>query len=191
MGGLPRLLDFFQDRADKLHELALAQMQIARELELRKAGFEAQERIEHIRSEQLETESAAAVELFVAVRAGYQGDGAALAGLGVGIARHRMRPEAIRELEREGGVPFVVDDLFAEILGAVHYLRELCGAQEGQLWREQMRQILKNEGSTAARRATPCAGSMSTRSGCSTSSTATTWRATPTPSSSPGAGPAG
>lgn len=40
-----------------------------------------------------------------------------------------------------------------EILGAVHYLRELCGAQEGQLWRNQMREILKNEGSTAVRRA--------------------------------------
>ena len=39
MGGLPKLLDFFQDRVDKLHELALAQMQITRELELRKAGF--------------------------------------------------------------------------------------------------------------------------------------------------------
>jgi hypothetical protein len=59
MGGLPKILDFFQDRADKLHELALAQMQITRELELRKAGFEAQERIESIRSEQLATESAA------------------------------------------------------------------------------------------------------------------------------------
>lgn len=41
----------------------------------------------------------------------------------------------------------------AEILGAVHYLRELCGAEEGQLWRNQMKDILKNEGSTAARRA--------------------------------------
>ena len=59
MGGLPKLLDFFQDKSDKLHELALARMQIERELELRKAGFEAQERIEHIRSEQLATESAA------------------------------------------------------------------------------------------------------------------------------------
>ena len=58
MGGLPRLLEFFQDRADKMHELALARMQIERELELRKAGFEAQERIEHIRTEQLETETA-------------------------------------------------------------------------------------------------------------------------------------
>jgi hypothetical protein len=38
-------------------------------------------------------------------------------------------------------------------LGAVHYLRELCGAQEGQLWRDQMREIVKNEGSTAVRRA--------------------------------------
>jgi uncharacterized protein (TIGR02301 family) len=41
----------------------------------------------------------------------------------------------------------------AEILGAVHYLRELCGAEEGQLWREQMQEILKNEGTTAVRRA--------------------------------------
>lgn len=40
-----------------------------------------------------------------------------------------------------------------EILGAIHYLRELCGAQEGQLWRDQMKEILKNEGSTAVRRA--------------------------------------
>ena len=59
MGGLPKLLEFFQDRADKKHELDLAQMQITRELELRKAGFEAQERVEHIKSEQLATESAA------------------------------------------------------------------------------------------------------------------------------------
>lgn len=41
----------------------------------------------------------------------------------------------------------------AEILGAVHYLRELCGADEGQLWRDQMQDILKNEGTTAVRRA--------------------------------------
>ena len=50
MGGLPKLLDFFQAKQDKAHELALAQMQITRELELRKAGFEAQERIENILS---------------------------------------------------------------------------------------------------------------------------------------------
>jgi uncharacterized protein (TIGR02301 family) len=41
----------------------------------------------------------------------------------------------------------------AEILGAVHYLRELCGAGEGQLWRDQMEEILKKEGTTAVRRA--------------------------------------
>jgi hypothetical protein len=59
MGGLPKLLDFFQDRGDKKHELALAQMQIERELELRKAGFEAQERVEQIHSQQLELETTA------------------------------------------------------------------------------------------------------------------------------------
>jgi uncharacterized protein (TIGR02301 family) len=41
----------------------------------------------------------------------------------------------------------------AEILGAVHYLRELCGAQEGQLWRDEMKEILKNEGTSSVRRA--------------------------------------
>ena len=54
MGGLPKLLDFFQDRADKAHEMALARLQIERELELRKAGLEAQERIEHIHTEQMQ-----------------------------------------------------------------------------------------------------------------------------------------
>ncbi len=41
----------------------------------------------------------------------------------------------------------------AEILGAVHYLRELCGANEGQTWRDRMREILDAEGSNAFRRA--------------------------------------
>lgn len=59
MGGLPKILDFFQDKADKLHELQLARLQIERELEMRKLGYEAQERVEHIRSEQLAIESAA------------------------------------------------------------------------------------------------------------------------------------
>lgn len=41
----------------------------------------------------------------------------------------------------------------SEILGAVHYLRELCGAEEGQTWRNQMRQLLNAEGTSALRRA--------------------------------------
>ena len=65
MGGLPKLLEFFQDRADKQHELQLAQMQIERELQLRKAGFEAQERVEHIRSEQLQNEATSNANLAV------------------------------------------------------------------------------------------------------------------------------
>lgn len=41
----------------------------------------------------------------------------------------------------------------SEILGAVHYLRELCASNDGQLWRERMREILDAEGSTPLRRA--------------------------------------
>jgi len=41
----------------------------------------------------------------------------------------------------------------SEILGAVHYLRELCGANDGQLWRDRMREIMDEEGASAQRRA--------------------------------------
>ena len=41
----------------------------------------------------------------------------------------------------------------SEILGAIHYLRELCGAAEGQVWRKQMQEIIESEGTTAIRRA--------------------------------------
>lgn len=41
----------------------------------------------------------------------------------------------------------------SEILGAIHYLRELCGAAEGQVWRKQMQDIIQSEGTTAIRRA--------------------------------------
>ncbi len=39
-----------------------------------------------------------------------------------------------------------------EILGSIHYLRELCGANEGQKWRIQMQDLLKTEGTSASRR---------------------------------------
>ena len=47
------------------------------------------------------------------------------------------------------------DKLFrlTEILGAVHYLRELCGANDGQMWRDRMKELMDAEGSSALRRA--------------------------------------
>jgi uncharacterized protein (TIGR02301 family) len=41
----------------------------------------------------------------------------------------------------------------SEILGAVHYLRELCGANDGQAWRDRMKELMDSEGSSALRRA--------------------------------------
>ncbi|MFV0296105.1 MAG: TIGR02301 family protein [Hyphomicrobiaceae bacterium] len=41
----------------------------------------------------------------------------------------------------------------SEILGAVHYLRELCGQNDHQLWRDRMRDILRADGGSALRRA--------------------------------------
>ena len=59
MGGLPKLLDFFQDKSDKSHELQLAQLQMERELKLMEAGYAAQARVEEIRTEQVAMETQA------------------------------------------------------------------------------------------------------------------------------------
>ena len=40
----------------------------------------------------------------------------------------------------------------SEILGAVHFLRELCGADEGQRWRQQMAELVEADGATGVRR---------------------------------------
>jgi uncharacterized protein (TIGR02301 family) len=54
----------------------------------------------------------------------------------------------------EGGpAPFDSDLMrLAEILGALHYLRALCGANEGQKWREQMQALLDAEALGGERR---------------------------------------
>ena len=53
ISGLPKLLDYFQSKADQKHELALAQVETERELALAAAGFAAQAKIEEIRTEQV------------------------------------------------------------------------------------------------------------------------------------------
>lgn len=55
--GLPKLLSFFQDRADKAHEINLAKMQTERELQLLERGYAAQARIEEIRTDQIAMET--------------------------------------------------------------------------------------------------------------------------------------
>jgi predicted PurR-regulated permease PerM len=53
ISGLPKLLEFFQNKADQKHELALARMQNERELALAAQGFAAQQKIEEIRTDQV------------------------------------------------------------------------------------------------------------------------------------------
>lgn len=54
MGGFPKLFDFFQDRADKKHELELAKMQTEKELQMLERGFLAQAKVEEIRTDQMQ-----------------------------------------------------------------------------------------------------------------------------------------
>ena len=58
--GVPKVLDFFQDKGDKKHELEMAQLQLTRELELQKAGFVQQAKIEEIKLDEIQTQTASA-----------------------------------------------------------------------------------------------------------------------------------
>src|SRR3989304_6958874 len=55
----------------------------------------------------------------------------------------------------EGGAAPFDGDLhrLSEILGALHYLRAICGAKEGQKWRNEMQALLEAETSAGERRA--------------------------------------
>jgi uncharacterized protein (TIGR02301 family) len=69
--------------------------------------------------------------------------GLALAGLAHGPAR-----------AQDAAAPFDADlQRFAEILGSLHYLRAICGANEGQKWRNEMQALADAETPSGERRA--------------------------------------
>lgn len=61
LGGLPKLLDYFQSKQDHKHELELARVQTEREKELAALGFAAQAKVEEIRSDQIAMQTEAAM----------------------------------------------------------------------------------------------------------------------------------
>jgi hypothetical protein len=59
VSGLPKLLEFFQNKADQSHEIALARLQNEVQLQMAAQGFAAQQRIEEIRTDQVAMQSEA------------------------------------------------------------------------------------------------------------------------------------
>lgn len=71
----------------------------------------------------------------------------------LGLAVLLVAPAPV-QAQQADGKPYDTKLLrLSEILGAVHYLRELCGANEGQYWRDRMRELTDAEGSSALRKA--------------------------------------
>ena len=62
ISGLPRVLDFFQDKSDKKQELELARIQTERELALAREGFIAQQKVEELRTDQVAMQSEASMQ---------------------------------------------------------------------------------------------------------------------------------
>ena len=60
---------------------------------------------------------------------------------------------AVSPARAQSAAPFDGDlQRLAEILGALHYLRALCGSNEGQKWREQMEALVDAEAPGGERR---------------------------------------
>ena len=57
-GGVPKVLDFFQNKADNKHEFEMAQLQFTQQLELQKAGFSLQKDLEEIKYDEIQTTTA-------------------------------------------------------------------------------------------------------------------------------------
>jgi len=55
--GLPSVLDFFKQKGDQKHEQAMARLEMERAMELAKAGYASQEKIEEFRTDQVEMET--------------------------------------------------------------------------------------------------------------------------------------
>jgi uncharacterized protein (TIGR02301 family) len=54
---------------------------------------------------------------------------------------------------QDGAAPFDADlQRFAEVLGSLHYLRGICGANEGQKWRNEMQALADAETPSGERR---------------------------------------
>ena len=65
-----------------------------------------------------------------------------------------LAPATAQAQATQGGrAPYENEILrLAEILGALHYLRDLCGAREGALWRNEMQALLDAEAPSGERR---------------------------------------
>jgi uncharacterized protein (TIGR02301 family) len=65
----------------------------------------------------------------------------------------------VRAAEPVQSAPFDTElQRLAEILGALHYLRAVCGAKEGQKWRNEMQSLLDSEAPDGERRRKIAAG---------------------------------
>jgi hypothetical protein len=54
---LPSILGYFQQKGDQKHEMAMAKLQTEREMAMAAAGFASQEKIEEIKTEQIEMQT--------------------------------------------------------------------------------------------------------------------------------------
>jgi uncharacterized protein (TIGR02301 family) len=60
---------------------------------------------------------------------------------------------ALAQVSSGSRAPYEADlQRLSEILGALHYLRDICGAREGQVWRNEMQALVDAEAPAGERR---------------------------------------
>ena len=65
-----------------------------------------------------------------------------------------LNATAVHAQATQGGAAPYESDMqrLSEILGALHYLRDVCGAKEGQTWRNEMQALVDAEAPSGERR---------------------------------------
>jgi uncharacterized protein (TIGR02301 family) len=65
-----------------------------------------------------------------------------------------LNATAVHAQATQGGTAPYESDMqrLSEILGALHYLRDVCGAKEGQTWRNEMQALVDAEAPSGERR---------------------------------------
>jgi uncharacterized protein (TIGR02301 family) len=77
----------------------------------------------------------------------------ALLGLSTGGAPAWAQQQQPPQQQQQPAAPYDANlQRLAEILGALHYLRGICGANEGQKWRNQMQALVDAEAPSGDRR---------------------------------------
>ena len=127
--GLPSVLKFFEQKGDQKHEQSMARLEIDRTIEMAKAGYASQERIEEFKTDQVEMET-------------YAEERVALYKHGESLASEKA---SVWVINLRASVRPIITYIFVFILLVVDFVGLYWAIQSGHNYAEAMHIVFSNE----------------------------------------------